>query len=90
MKAERKIEVKGWGGGGGVWGLGFGVGKVNFSDSRLQLCFGLRGSGQQRQGQQPVRVRGQHVAAFCSGPPHLDTPLGSEVLYFTFSSKGPL
>lgn len=24
-------------------------------------------------GRQPVRVRGQHVAAFCSGPPQLDT-----------------
>mmetsp|Transcript_36896 Transcript_36896/g.82418 ORF Transcript_36896/g.82418 Transcript_36896/m.82418 type:complete len:730 (+) Transcript_36896:38-2227(+) len=24
-------------------------------------------------GRQPVRVRGQHVAAFCSGPPRLDT-----------------
>eukprot|EP00440_Ansanella_granifera_P037095 gb/GFBE01040255.1/.p1 GENE.gb/GFBE01040255.1/~~gb/GFBE01040255.1/.p1 ORF type:complete len:769 (+),score=160.45 gb/GFBE01040255.1/:1-2307(+) len=26
-------------------------------------------------GQQPVRVRGQHVTAFCSGPPRLDTLL---------------
>ena len=60
------------GGGGGVWGLGFGVGKVNFSDSRLQLCFGLRGSGQQRQGQQPVSGAGPACRGFLLWP----SPLG--------------
>ena len=30
-------------------------------------------AGDTNKGLHPVRVRGQHVAAFCSGPPQLDT-----------------
>ncbi|CAE8584919.1 unnamed protein product [Polarella glacialis] len=36
---------------------------------------GSLGPSSQGQGQVPVRVRGQHVTAFCSGPPSLDTLL---------------
>eukprot|EP00439_Symbiodinium_sp_Y106_P067415 s10_g11.t1 len=45
--------------------------------------------GQQRQGQQPVRVRGQHVAAFCSGPPHLDTLITVTQMDRKFSEDWP-
>lgn len=46
-------------------------------------------NGQGPKGQQPVRVRGQHVAAFCSGPPHLDTLITVTQMDRKFSEDWP-
>ncbi|CAE7247561.1 corA [Symbiodinium natans] len=46
-------------------------------------------TGQGSKGRQPVRVRGQHVAAFCSGPPRLDTLITVTQTDRTFSQDWP-
>lgn len=41
----------------------------------VELLSVAKGPGGSPAGQQPVRVQGQHVVAFCAGPPRLDTLL---------------